>query len=587
MKQLLINILLFLPLFFLGQVYDVSATESFNNTTNLSTDGSFGTDQNSVSGGFADAFNVSSAWSDESGDVTSHFSQGSGSVFIGADIDGFGGSTPSYLEIFNYTVDHDDEVGFAGNFALPPGATGLDASSDILTIKYTIDGGSTWSTGLTITANSSSSMTFSDGTIAIDNSSNVFRTKEFRIGTNIRDSVVKVRVEFSGFTSSGEYFALDEFRIVKVREVVESEGFSVTTDLSTSSGGGTFGHPTSSSTCDDNDIYNVSSTSNITNCVNYEVGSVFVLNHRLSTSASDGEELEMLSYTATDNNELSFRGNFTQFGSATDPDNNVVIQYSTDNGSSYTTGLTFTGNVSGYYDCSDGTDRLRYKDFTTKGFTIGSNLSGQTIKIKAIFNGLDNNDDGIAFDEFKLEKSKDAPLPVELLSFNAYPKDENVHIEWVTASEINNDYFEVQRSSDGINYETNEIVDGNGTSSQMHQYELTDFNPLPGLSYYRIRQVDFDGQNETFNPVPVNFEKTAIEGLQIIRLNNTHNIEYNDLYESNYKLIITDNLGRIVLMENIQSNSGHNSYPITLYTRGVYHASIIKNGIINSCSFVN
>ena len=114
-----------------AQIYDVLVTESFDNTTNLSTDGTFGNDGNSAGGGFIDAFDVSANFGSPS-NVTSYVTYETSSVFVGGDVDGYGGTTPSYLEVFNYTVDHDDEVGFVGDFALPAGCTGLDyASGDI------------------------------------------------------------------------------------------------------------------------------------------------------------------------------------------------------------------------------------------------------------------------------------------------------------------------------------------------------------------------------------------------------------------------------------------------------------------------
>ena len=593
MKSILTTIFSFIiTLTVNAQIYDVLVTESFDNTTNLSTDGTFGNDGNSAGGGFLDAFDVSANFGSPS-NVTSYVTYETSSVFIGADIDGYGGTTPTYLEVFDYTVDHDDEVGFVGDFGLPSGCTDLDASGDILTIQYTIDDGDSWSTGLTITADGTSSMTFSDGTIAINSSDGIMRTKEFSIGTNMRDSVVKVRVAISSFNRSSESFVLDEFRLVKVREIVKTEAFDNTTNLTTSSGGGTFNVNFENAICDANDIYDVSANlttpSNITNCLNYEVGSVFVLNHRLSTSAADGEELEMLTYTASDNYELSFRGNFAQFGSGTDPDNNVVIQYSTDGGSTYTTGLTLTGNVSGYYDISDGTDRIRYKSFTTKGFTIGDNLNGQTIKIKAIFNGLDNNDDGIAFDEFKLEKSKNAPdaiLPVELMSFNAYKSENEVHVKWLTAMELDNDYFEVQRSSDGIDFEVIQTIDGFGTTSFNQDYYTEDISPLSGVSYYRLSQTDFDGTKTTYSPVAVQFEQIDIQAIYVSNDLNKAYLHFESNSEKQYELIVTDNLGRLISNQTLKAQTGVNRKSLNLLKQGVYHISIICADEIESVSFL-
>lgn len=87
-------------------------------------------------------------------------------------------------------------------------------------------------------------------------------------------------------------------------------------------------------------------------------------------------------------------------------------------------------------------------------------------------------------------------LPVELLFFRGAPKASDVLLEWATASEQNNDFFEVQRSVDGREFEVLGKVPGAGTHSGLLTYEFTDRSPRPGVNYYRLRQVDFDGAFE-------------------------------------------------------------------------------------------
>lgn len=86
-----------------------------------------------------------------------------------------------------------------------------------------------------------------------------------------------------------------------------------------------------------------------------------------------------------------------------------------------------------------------------------------------------------------------SPLPVTMVDFDAFRVENHVRVEWETASELNNSFFDVERSRDGRYFERVGAVAGAGTSSVAHQYHLLDFNPLPGLSYYRLKQVDFDG----------------------------------------------------------------------------------------------
>jgi hypothetical protein len=85
-------------------------------------------------------------------------------------------------------------------------------------------------------------------------------------------------------------------------------------------------------------------------------------------------------------------------------------------------------------------------------------------------------------------------LPVELLSFKATSQNTQVLLQWVTASELQNKGFDVQRSADGRNFTTFAFVEGVGTSSNTNNYSTIDRSPLTGTSYYRLRQVDFSGK---------------------------------------------------------------------------------------------
>ncbi|MBK9591127.1 MAG: T9SS type A sorting domain-containing protein [Crocinitomicaceae bacterium] len=88
------------------------------------------------------------------------------------------------------------------------------------------------------------------------------------------------------------------------------------------------------------------------------------------------------------------------------------------------------------------------------------------------------------------------PLPVELVDFYASLVSSSVNTSWTTMSEVNNDYFIVQRSVDYENWEDLEKIDGQGNSAEKTNYFYDDRAPHFGFSYYRLKQVDFDGQVE-------------------------------------------------------------------------------------------
>jgi hypothetical protein len=85
-------------------------------------------------------------------------------------------------------------------------------------------------------------------------------------------------------------------------------------------------------------------------------------------------------------------------------------------------------------------------------------------------------------------------LPITLLSFDAQLVDRRTELQWVTASEKNNDYFNIERSYNGTDWEFLDQVDGAGNSTELLSYHTYDFNPYRGITYYRLKQVDFDGK---------------------------------------------------------------------------------------------
>jgi len=101
------------------------------------------------------------------------------------------------------------------------------------------------------------------------------------------------------------------------------------------------------------------------------------------------------------------------------------------------------------------------------------------------------------------------PLPIELLNFIAIPAGANIQLDWSTASEINNDYFTVQHSKDGISFEEVLRMHAIGNSHTVLHYSAIDYNPFEGTSYYRLKQTDFNGKFTCSNIVDIVFKKSV------------------------------------------------------------------------------
>jgi hypothetical protein len=99
-----------------------------------------------------------------------------------------------------------------------------------------------------------------------------------------------------------------------------------------------------------------------------------------------------------------------------------------------------------------------------------------------------------------------AALPVELLYFHAIPEERRVQLSWHIVSETDNDRFEVEHSPDGRQFKVIGMVKGRGTNTVPHTYTFTHHKPSPGINYYRLRQIDFDGDWEYSHIVSALFD---------------------------------------------------------------------------------
>lgn len=106
-------------------------------------------------------------------------------------------------------------------------------------------------------------------------------------------------------------------------------------------------------------------------------------------------------------------------------------------------------------------------------------------------NGFFTSNSG-SFD-FGVVKINASILPVELVSFEAKPYNNDVYLEWQTATEVNNAFFIVERSENGTDFEGIGLIEGHGTSYVTHDYQFTDHNVAEGKWYYRLHQVDIEG----------------------------------------------------------------------------------------------
>ncbi len=171
--------------------------------------------------------------------------------------------------------------------------------------------------------------------------------------------------------------------------------------------------------------------------------------------------------------------------------------------------------------------------------------------------------------------------PVMLLSFTGrLQNNHTVLLNWQTTAEHNNDYFDVERSSDGINFVSIGRVKGYGTTSLPHSYPLVDSKPINGLNYYRLRQVDFDGHYIYSNIVQVEVKnKKAITALYNSQSNSIA-VHFSDIQNNTVLKLFAAN-GQLIKSVAVKNNNNC-ILDLPMLASGIYMLQAMSNNDLYS-----
>ena len=177
------------------------------------------------------------------------------------------------------------------------------------------------------------------------------------------------------------------------------------------------------------------------------------------------------------------------------------------------------------------------------------------------------------------------PLPVELISFQGEATDNNVILSWSTATELNNDRFEIQRSLDGVDFETLGSVAGNGTTNQLSHYSFNDKNPVNGFNFYRLKQVDFDGTEEMLPTIRISFDLLGSAPELIFYPNPTNGDNLSIQFLTNNPLSIVlraiDLSGKILFEKQFENATTLNTNQISFDgQKGTFIVQVEQGGLI-------
>ncbi|TAE90330.1 MAG: T9SS C-terminal target domain-containing protein [Bacteroidetes bacterium] len=182
-----------------------------------------------------------------------------------------------------------------------------------------------------------------------------------------------------------------------------------------------------------------------------------------------------------------------------------------------------------------------------------------------------------------------SPLPIKLVGFNAKLEDGVTYLKWTTASEIDNSHFDVERGTDGYNFEFLDRVKGSGNSSSRIDYKFddkhaSDLMETSNVIYYRLKMVDYSGHIDYSKVVSVSRYGSVPFALISTVPNpfkSSTNISFKTGSTSTIDVVVTDAFGREISKSTFNPNLGANIVPIGVdnnWYSGVYFVKMTQDG---------
>lgn len=182
-------------------------------------------------------------------------------------------------------------------------------------------------------------------------------------------------------------------------------------------------------------------------------------------------------------------------------------------------------------------------------------------------------------------------LPIELIDFTArLVNQKKVELNWQTAGETNNDYFTIERSSDGLSFQPLAELAGAGSTDETQRYHHSDFSPLDGTSYYRLRQTDFDGQFTLSEIRRIERHASGTEATVFPNpIQDQINIRWGVAAEKERIIRVYDTMGRLINQREVANDTyttSINTDDLRISRPGMYWLETQMDGRVQRMSFV-
>ncbi|GLR18249.1 T9SS type A sorting domain-containing protein [Portibacter lacus] len=254
-----------------------------------------------------------------------------------------------------------------------------------------------------------------------------------------------------------------------------------------------------------------------------------------------------------------------------------------------TTGVSTTITINGKKDGAtvytitksagiiDGANFTPNNGFTFIDFTTEGGANNSILNVDELIISTTGNADYIALDAFQWGE---AVIPIELITFNGRTEDTNVKLTWKSASELNNKKFEIEASFDGIGFQKIGEIEGKGTTTEEQNYYFEVKDPRKGISYFRLKQIDFDGQFEYSKVISVNFKDENGEAGEFYpnpSKSGFLNLDYSAEFGAELTVSVFDLSGKYMVNQTKQVLSGENNliFDLSDLNTGMY---IVKVG---------